>query len=149
MVKFNSVEETKGNRLEVGEHLVRIEEVRNTNQSGEIMLDNNNVEVWAVTYQNKDGQKYYDYLNFSGWQANKTGSLLKALGLLDVEEKLTETKKDFNMDDILGQYVYITISHNEKKKGTKYEFPIYENGFRAYEGNTKPEPKKEVEKAPF
>ena len=146
MVRFSDVKESTGsNKLDIGKHLVKITEARNTTKNGELMTDDNGVEVWSVTFENQDGAKHYEYFKFSDWIANKTGYLFRAIGLLEEDEKISETKKDFQPDDILGKCLYIDIEANEKAKNGKQ---IKFDGFEKYEGKPKPK-KEEVEELPF
>lgn len=147
MVRFSDVTESTGsNRLDIGKHFVQITESRNTTKNGELMTDDNGVEVWSVTFESQDGAKHYEYFRFSGGIANKTGYLFRAIGLLGEDEKISECKKEFVPDDILGKYLYIDIEANEKAKNGK---SIKFDGFEKYEGK---KAKKEVvieEKAPW
>ena len=143
MVRFLDVKESAGsNRLDIGKHSVQITESRNTTKNGELMTDDNGVEVWSVTFESQDGAKHYEYFRFSGGIANKTGYLFRAIGLLGEDEKISECKKEFVPDDILGKYLYIDIEANEKAKNGK---SIKFDGFEKYEGKAKAKPKKEEE----
>ena len=142
MVRFSDVKESTGsNKLDIGKHLVKITESRNTTKNGELMTDDNGVEVWSVTFENQDGAKHYEYFKFSDWIANKTGYLFRAIGLLGEDEKIKECNKEFEPDDILGKCLYIDIEANEKAKNGKQ---IKFDGFEKYEGKAKPK-KEEVE----
>ena len=142
MVRFSDVKESTGsNKLGIGKHLVKITESRNTTKNGELMTDDNGVEVWSVTFENQDGAKHYEYFKFSGGIANKTGYLFRAIGLLGEDEKISECNKEFEPDDILGKCLYIDIEANEKAKNGKQ---IKFDGFEKYEGKAKPK-KEEVE----
>lgn len=55
MVRFLDVKESAGsNRLDIGKHSVQITESRNTTKNGELMTDDNGVEVWSVTFESQD-----------------------------------------------------------------------------------------------
>lgn len=149
MVRFSNVTESTGaDRLDIGKHFVQITEARNTTKNGDLMTDDNGVEVWSVTFENKEGAKHYEYFRFSGGIANKTGYMLRAIGLLEEDEKISETRKDFQPDDILGKCLYIDIEANEKAKNGKQ---IKFDGFEKYEGKAKPkkEEVEEVDQLPF
>lgn len=147
MVRFSNVTESTGaDRLDIGKHLVKITESRNTTKNGDLMTDDNGVEVWSVTFENKDGAKHYEYFRFSGGIANKTGYMLRAIGLLEEDEKISETKKDFQPDDILGKCLYIDIEANEKAKNGKQ---IKFDGFEKYEGKQATKKVVVEEKAPW
>ena len=108
MVRFSDVtESTSGNKLDLGKHLVKITEARNTKKDGELMLDDKNVEIWSVTFEDRDGAKHYEYFRFSGGIANKTGYMFRAIGLLGETEKISECKTDFKPEDIVGQYHHL------------------------------------------
>lgn len=147
MVRFSNVTESTGaNKLDIGKHLVKITESRNTTKNGDLMTDDNGVEVWSVTFENKEGAKHYEYFRFSGGIANKTGYMLRAIGLLEEDEKISETKKDFQPDDILGKCLYIDIEANEKAKNGKQ---IKFDGFEKHEGKQKTKKVVVEEKAPW
>lgn len=134
MVKFSDVVETTGSeRLDYGKHLVKISQARNTTKDGDLLLDENGIEQWALTFENAEGAKHYEYFRFSGKMANKTGYMLRAVGLLDPDEKISETKKEFSHEDVEGCYLYITIVENPTAKEEKWKKTIKYDGFEKYE----------------
>lgn len=134
MVKFSDVVETTGSeRLDYGKHLVKISQSRNTTKEGDLLLDENGIEQWALTFENAEGAKHYEYFKFSGKMANKTGYMLRAVGLLDPDEKISETKKEFSHEDVEGCYLYITIVENPTAKEEKWKKIIKYDGFEKYE----------------
>lgn len=138
MVRFSNVEESTGNnRLDLGEHLVRIIDIKTEKKDGSPLVDDLGVEIWNTTFEDKDGGKHYEYMRFTGVFANKTGYMFRALGLLDEDEKLEDCNKDFEADDVLGKFLYITIVENPKAKEEKYKKQIAFDGFRKYEGKAK------------
>lgn len=152
MVKFSDVVETTGSeRLDYGKHLVKISQARNTTKDGNLLLDENGIEQWSLTFENAEGAKHYEYFRFSGKMANKTGYMLRAVGLLDPDEKISETKKEFSHEDVEGCYLYITIVENPTVKEEKWKKTIKYDGFEKYEkavakkpATKKAEPKVEV-----
>ena len=83
--------------------------------------------------------------------ANKTGYLLRAIGLLAEDEKITECNKDFKKDDVIDKYLYIEIVENKNATSDKYKKQIKFDGFEKYEGKAKPkkEEVEEVDSLPF
>lgn len=139
MVRFSDVtESTSGNKLDLGKHLVKITEARNTKKDGELMLDDKNVEIWSVTFEDRDGAKHYEYFRFSGGIANKTGYMFRAIGLLGETEKISECKTDFKPEDIVGKCLYIEIIENDKAENEKYRKQIKFDGFEKYTAKKKP-----------
>lgn len=152
MVRFSDVTESTGsNKLDIGQHLVRIADARNTTKNGDLMVDDNNVEIWSVTFEDKEGAKHYEYFRFSGGIANKTGYMFRAIGLLGEDEKLSECNKDFEPDDIVGKYLYIEIYDNDKVTNEKYRKQIKFDGFEKYEAKPKKVVKEveDIESLPF
>ena len=153
MVRFLDVTEGTGNnKLDVGRHLVKITEARNTNKNGDLMVDDNNVEIWSVTFEDKNGAKHYEYFRFTGGIANKTGYMFRAIGLLGEDEKLSECKKEFETEDIIGKCLYIEIYDNDKATNEKYRKQIKFDGFEKYDAKSKKvvkEVEEEVEALPF
>ena len=131
MVKFSDV--TENETLDYGRHLVKVTESRNTTKDGDLLLDEEGKEVWSVTFQNEEGARRYEYFNFSGWKAKKTGGFLKAVGLLEPDEKLSECDKEFSHEDVNGCYLYITIVENPNAKSDKWKKVINPDGFEKYE----------------
>ena len=130
MVKFSDVvEKTGSERLDYGKHLVKISQARNTTKDGDLLLDENGIEQWSLTFENAEGAKHYEYFRFSGKMANKTGYMLRAVGLLDPDEKISETKKEFSHEDVEGCYLYITIVENPTAKEEKWKKTIKYDGF--------------------
>lgn len=155
MVKFYDVEETTQNkRLDYGKHLVKIVEVRNTTKDGEELLDKNGVEQWSVTFEDSQGAKHYEYFSFGGKMANKTGYLFRACGLLDEDEKISESNKEWKPSDIQDCYLYIEIVENTKATDEKWKKQIKFDGFEKYEKPVKKAKPKvveddEIEELPF
>lgn len=142
MVKFaDVVESTSNERLDYGTHLVKIEDIKNQTKDGDELLDENGVEMWNITFFNNEG-KHYEYFRFSGKMANKTGYLLRAIGLLKEDEKISECEEDFDKDDAIGKYLYIEIVENKNAQSDKYRKQIKFDGFKKYEGKVKEKPKK-------
>lgn len=155
MVRFSNVIEGS-ERLGYGRHLVKISQSRNTTKEGDLLLDENGIEQWNLTFEDEKGAKHYEYFKFTGSTANKTGYLLRAVGLLEDDEKITETKKDFSYEDVEGCYLYITIVENPKAKEEKWKKTIKYDGFEKYEKTSKttskPKPVKkdiDTEELPF
>lgn len=147
MVRFSDVVETTGTeRLDYGKHLVKISQARNTTMDGDLLLDENGVEQWSLTFENQEGAKHYEYFRFTGKMANKTGYLLRAIGLLEADEKLSECQKEFRCKDVEGRFLYINIVENPKAKEEKWKKTIKYDGFEKYEKSViKKEVKKVVE----
>lgn len=141
MAKFGEVIDVD-TMLDYGKHLVKISDVRNKNQEGEIMLDENGFELWNVTFQDKNGAIFREYFRFSGKMANKTGYMLRAVGVLEPDEKLAECKKEILPEDVLGSFLYIEIVENPNAQKDKYKKTIAFSGFEKYEGTKKVETKK-------
>ena len=143
MVKFCDVVESTGSeRLDFGRHLVKISDIKDQTKDGDELLDDNGVTMWNITFENNDG-KHYEYFRFSGKMANKTGYLLRAIGLLEEDEKITECDKDFKKDDVIDKYLYIEIVENKNATSDKYKKQIKFDGFEKYEGKAKTKPKNE------
>lgn len=148
MVHFVNVEDIDV-MLDYGKHLVKVADVRNKTKDGDELLDGEGVEMWSVTFQDVNNAKFYEYYRFTGKMANKTGYLLRACGVLALDEKLKDCKKGFTPEDILGKFLYIEIVENKNATEEKYRKTIKFDGFEKYESPTKakavkkPEPKVE------
>lgn len=142
MVRLSDI--TENETLDYGRHLVKVVDSRNTTKEGDLLLDEEGNEVWSVTFADETGAKRYEYFNFTGWKAKKTGAFLKAVGLIGADEKLSECDKEFNHEDVRGCYLYITIVENQNAKSDKWKKVINADGFEKYEKAVakKPAPKK-------
>ena len=151
MVKFYDVQEVNVyKKLDFGKHLVKVSEARNTTKDGDELLDKNGVEQWYVTFVDAENGYHSEYFTFGGKMANKTGFFLRACGLLEADEKIAESKKDFQPTEVVGCYLYIEIVKNEKATDPKYEKQIAFSGFEKYEKAVakREEPKKVEPKKP-
>ena len=141
MVRLSDI--TENETLDYGRHLVKVVDSRNTTKEGDLLLDEEGNEVWSVTFADEKGAKRYEYFNFTGWKAKKTGNFLKAIGLIEPDIKLSECDKEFDYKDVIGLYLYITISENTNAKSEKWRKVIAIDGFEKYEKQVKkPAPKK-------
>lgn len=143
MVRFSNVTESTGsNHLDIGKHLVKITDAKNTTKDGTLMTDDSGVEIWSVTFEDSKGFKHYEYFRFSGGIANKTGFMFRAIRLLADNEKISECETEFEPLDIVGKYLYIEIEKNEKAKNGKQ---IKFTGFEKYDGKAKAKKQEEEE----
>jgi len=147
MARFNKIkdENQEANRLGIGTHTVKISKIlyQKNNVPYE---DKNGNEFWLIIFQDKEESEHIETFFWGGSMSHRLGRLLRAIHLLEPSENIETCGKEFEPDDLLGNFLNITIEEDLNAKVEKYKFKIAKEGFEAYTTGTKPKAKaKEIE----
>ena len=149
-IKFKNVPENEfqeSEKLGVGTHLVKISKIK-SEKDGEQYTDKNGNPYALIVFENQDKLEHAETFFFGGGMAYKTSRLLKAIGLLDADEDIRTTDKEFEFEDFIGAGLNITIEEDEKATNPKYKLKIASEGFEAM-GAATPKKAKPKAEAPF